>query len=154
LRSDRSPPTRQEAVIRRLAALSFAPLALAAVTGCGSSSASAGQSNAPSGTITAKLSEYAIAATPGKAVAGPVTFKVTNAGQQKHEFVVIRTPKQAGALASGPEASETGKVGEVADMAPGASKTLKLKLKPGHYAMICNLPGHYTGGMHSDLTVQ
>ena len=34
------------------------------------------------------------------------------------------------------------------------SETLTLTLKPGHYSIICNLPGHYTGGMYTDLTVR
>ncbi|MEA2312683.1 MAG: hypothetical protein QOE28_2651, partial [Solirubrobacteraceae bacterium] len=36
----------------------------------------------------------------------------------------------------------------------GAAKALTLNLKPGHYALICNLPGHYTAGMYADLTVK
>ncbi len=28
------------------------------------------------------------------------------------------------------------------------------RLKKGHYALICNLPGHYQGGMHADFTVR
>ena len=27
-------------------------------------------------------------------------------------------------------------------------------LAPGHYVVICNLPGHYASGMHADLTVR
>ncbi len=34
------------------------------------------------------------------------------------------------------------------------TKKLTLDLKPGHYAIICNLPGHYLGGMYTDLTVK
>jgi uncharacterized cupredoxin-like copper-binding protein len=29
-----------------------------------------------------------------------------------------------------------------------------LNLKPGHYSLVCNLPGHYMQGMRADLTVQ
>ena len=28
-----------------------------------------------------------------------------------------------------------------------------LSLTPGHYALICNIPGHYSSGMHTDFTV-
>jgi uncharacterized cupredoxin-like copper-binding protein len=28
-----------------------------------------------------------------------------------------------------------------------------VKLKAGHYALICNLPGHYAAGQHIDFTV-
>jgi uncharacterized cupredoxin-like copper-binding protein len=30
---------------------------------------------------------------------------------------------------------------------------LVLNLRKGHYAVICNDPGHYMAGMHRDLTV-
>lgn len=68
---------------------------------------------------------------------------------------MIRTPRRAGALPTADgEASEAGSVGEVDDLAPGASKDLTLTLPAGHYALICNVPGHYAGGMHADLTVR
>ena len=53
----------------------------------------------------------------------------------------------------GTEADEAGNVGEIGDLQPGETKTLSLNLKAGHYALICNLPGHYKLGQHADLTV-
>ncbi|MHB1235041.1 MAG: plastocyanin/azurin family copper-binding protein [Microbacteriaceae bacterium] len=38
-------------------------------------------------------------------------------------------------------------------MAPGASSWVTLKLAPGRYEIVCNLPGHYSAGMYSELTV-
>ena len=46
------------------------------------------------------------------------------------------------------------RVGETGDLAAGASKTITLKLAAGHYALICNLPGHYQAGQHTDFTVR
>ena len=44
---------------------------------------------------------------------------------------------------------------EIASLAAGASKTaIVKKLKPGHYAFVCALPGHYQLGMHADFTVK
>jgi uncharacterized cupredoxin-like copper-binding protein len=71
-----------------------------------------------------------------------------------HEFVVLRTDKSAASLLKGSEADETGNVGEIPGVAPGQTKTLTLTLKQGHYALICNLPGHYKAGQHADLTVR
>jgi uncharacterized cupredoxin-like copper-binding protein len=34
------------------------------------------------------------------------------------------------------------------------SKTLALRLRPGHYALVCNLPGHYLAGQRADFTVR
>jgi uncharacterized cupredoxin-like copper-binding protein len=85
---------------------------------------------------------------------GKVTFQVRNVGQLPHEFVVLKTDKSANGLGTGSRVPEDGNVGETGDVPTGGSKTLKLKLKPGHYALICNLPGHYAAGMHTDFTVK
>lgn len=85
---------------------------------------------------------------------GKVTFNVKNVGRLVHEFVVIRTDKPANGLGTGPRVPENGNVGETGDVQAGASKTLSLKLKPGHYALICNIPNHYSSGMHTDFTVR
>jgi uncharacterized cupredoxin-like copper-binding protein len=109
----------------------------------------------PAATIAAVLADYTVVPTPPIGKAGQVTFKVTNQGQVPHEFVVIRTPKPAGSLLNGSKADEAGKVGEAAgELAPGTSKTVKLKLVPGHYVLLCNLPGHYTSGQHVDFSVR
>jgi uncharacterized cupredoxin-like copper-binding protein len=43
--------------------------------------------------------------------------------------------------------------GEIADVAPGATKQGNFKLTAGKYVMFCNLPGHYAQGMYGSLTV-
>ena len=100
------------------------------------------------------LREFAVDTTASTAAAGRVTFHVRNTGNVEHEFVVRRTAKPAGSLLKGGRADETGNVGEIGGIKPGAAKHLVLNLKPGHYALICNLPGHYKAGQHTDLTVR
>ena len=90
---------------------------------------------------------------PDHVKAGKVSFKITNSGKLPHEFVILKTGKPAANLGSGARVSESGHVGEIGDMAPGATKSVTLNLKPGHYSVICNLPSHYRMGMHADLTV-
>jgi uncharacterized cupredoxin-like copper-binding protein len=102
----------------------------------------------------ATLKEYSIAPEPSQVAAGSVTFKVRNAGSINHEFVVLRTNKKASQLLKGNEADESGNVGEIGNLDPGQTKSLKLDLKAGHYALICNLTGHYKLGQHADLTVR
>jgi uncharacterized cupredoxin-like copper-binding protein len=112
---------------------------------------------AASGPIGVKASEMKFVLTADSAPAGDVTFAVDNVGGVKHEMVVVRTDKAASDLGkSNGEADESGAVGEVgADkLGPGDSATLKLNLKAGHYALICNLPGHYAAGMYKDFTVR
>jgi uncharacterized cupredoxin-like copper-binding protein len=114
----------------------------------------------PRSTIKVVEAEYSLKDTPtkGRPKGGKISFDVENAGAIAHEFVVIQTDKRADALLKGDEADETGNVGEIENIDPGSSKKLALKLAPGHYALICNLPGHYMPGgkpgMLADFTVQ
>ncbi len=104
--------------------------------------------------VSVKLNEFNIL--PGKqaAPAGKVTFVLKNTGKMTHEFVVVRTAKPAGSLLKGNEADETGAVGEVGELKSGQTKKLTLTLKKGHYAMLCNLPGHYKAGQFVDFYVR
>ncbi len=127
--------------------------------GCGSSDKKSASSTATtittsaSGKVGVKLVEFKLTPAPTTAPAGTVTFAVRNAGQVKHEFVVIKTAKPAGDLLKGSEADEAGNVGEIGNIPPGQSKTLALKLAAGHYALICNLPGHYKAGQYANFNV-
>ena len=85
---------------------------------------------------------------------GQVTFNVNNAGNMVHEMVVVktaRTPKQL--MQPDGTADESESVGEAADIPAGGSKSVTLNLAPGHYVLLCNLPGHYKAGMYAELTV-
>jgi len=105
-------------------------------------------------TVSVGLREFVVAPSATTAAAGQVTFNVKNSGSVTHEFVVLRTDKPAADLLKGARADESGNVGETGDLEAGASKTIKLKLAAGHYALICNLPGHYSAGQHTDFTVK
>ena len=131
--------------------LAFAALPLAA-SGCGSSSsAHAPSSNGP---VRAVLGDYRITTNTADPKTDHVTFAVKNEGKAAHELVVLRTNRTAGSLGHGKRVPENGNVGETGDLRPGQSKKLTLTLKPGHYALICNLPGHYAAGMHADFTIR
>jgi uncharacterized cupredoxin-like copper-binding protein len=106
------------------------------------------------GKVGVSVKEFSVNPSATQAPAGRVTFNVKNTGTIPHEMVVLRTDKPAGSLLKGARADETGNLGETGDLAPGASKTVSVKLKAGHYALICNLPGHYSAGQHIDFTVK
>ena len=127
--------------------------ALTAGAAAGTSGGGAAAAATP-GKVGVSLTEFKVTPTASQAPAGKVTFNVRNGGNVTHEFVVIKTSKPAGSLLKGNEADETGNVGETGDLTPGASKTVALNLKAGHYALICNLPGHYKAGQHTDFTVK
>jgi uncharacterized cupredoxin-like copper-binding protein len=122
--------------------------------GSAKKSAAAPRAAASPGVVDVRLTDFKIKPATSSAPAGKVTFVAANAGATKHEMVVIRTDKPAGALLKGSEASETGAVDEIEDIGAGKTQRLSVDLKPGHYALICNLPGHYKAGMFADFTVK
>lgn len=163
--------TRPAALAGAIALLALAAVGLSA---CGSSSSStAATTSAPASTATpvsttaaavstggapipVTLTEYKIKPATNSAPAGHVSFKVTNDGQMKHQFTIIRTNKSAATVLSkqNPDDDIPGARGEISSIAPGATSTLVLKnLKAGHYAIVCALPGHYQAGMYTDFTV-
>lgn len=143
--------------------------AVAAAAGCTKSTTNqaAPSASTPSGTTAAPVSrsapvwvvgvtlkEFAVTPTVTIARAGPVTFAARNLGKTRHELVVLRTDRQPAALpiANG-QATEVGKIGEIEQFAPGGVEAASFRLAPGHYLLLCNLPGHYQRGMHVALTV-
>jgi uncharacterized cupredoxin-like copper-binding protein len=104
--------------------------------------------------VAVQVDEFSVFPATQGAPKGKVRFVVTNVGRVTHEFVVLRTAKPAGSLLKGQEADESGNVGEIGEVPPGQARTLNLTLAPGHYSLICNLPGHYKTGQFADFYVR
>ncbi len=91
--------------------------------------------------------------------AGKVTFRAVNQSKDLvHELIVVRVDSPEASLPYDAKKQEVREkqihhLGEVADLKPGRSGALTLNLKPGHYLLICNQPGHYKAGMRADFTV-
>ncbi len=125
------------------------------VTGAASATAT---SSGPQTTVSVAENDFAIAPSPASGPSGDYTFNVTNSGPTTHEFVIIKTDLPADQLPV--ENSEVNEddprlqhIDEVEDLAKGDSSSFSVNLPAGHYAFICNLPGHYQLGMHIDFTV-
>ena len=92
--------------------------------------------------------------------AGPVIFEVKNNAEKTiHEMLVLpikntSTPLPYLKNENRLDETKTYSLGEVSELDPGKSGTLKLTLKPGKYLLACNVPGHYAGGMWTLLTVR
>ena len=91
--------------------------------------------------------------------AGVVTFKVTNTSKETvHELIVSPINNADETL---PYLNNENRVdeehgshlGEVSELNGGASGALTITLKPGMYALFCNIPNHYMDGMWTLLTV-
>jgi uncharacterized cupredoxin-like copper-binding protein len=150
---------------RRVAAVVPALLLVAACSTAASPSAPSASVAPPSapaasgGSVTAKETEFKIDLGATSAAAGSVTFQITNGGTVVHEFVVLKTDLAADKLpldtSTGVVSEDTAGltvVDEVEDIAVGATPSLTVDLPAGHYVVICNLPAHYAGGMHTDFT--
>lgn len=100
-----------------------------------------------------KPKEFSLSATPATAKAGKVTFNVTNKGTILHEMVVVPGASAAALKQPDGSASEEGSPGEVPDVEPGKGGNVTITLPAGKYVLLCNLPGHFAGGMYTTLTV-
>jgi uncharacterized cupredoxin-like copper-binding protein len=93
--------------------------------------------------------------------AGEVTFEVLNSSKDTvHEVIIARlkdvTTPLAYLASDSKVDEEKGEdhLGEVSELDPGKTGALRLELKPGHYLLFCNIPGHYMAGMWTLLTVK
>ena len=101
-----------------------------------------------------------IRATPAVVKAGEVTFEVTNTSRDLvHETIVVPAPAEGKTVPYDGQKGlidedAAGHLGEISELEPGKSGALRLDLKPGRYALICNVPGHYVAGMWAVVTVR
>ena len=95
-----------------------------------------------------------------KVPAGKVTFDVLNVSKDTiHEMIVspisgpdVSLPYVANESRVDEDAS--GDLGEVSELDPGRAGSLTIELKPGYYALFCNVPGHFTAGMWTTIEVE
>jgi uncharacterized cupredoxin-like copper-binding protein len=69
-----------------------------------------------------------------------VTFAVKNEGAIEHNFVIEDSARKT--------------VAQIAVIEAGKTEELKVTLRSGNYAIVCNLPGHKDAGMTAALRVQ
>ena len=133
--------------------LILAALAILTALAVGAANGFAGSAAA---TVRVTLKEFTLKPATASVRAGKVTFVVVNSGRVDHELVVLRTKAPANKLplASTRDVYEVGRVGKTPTIDAGRRKSLTLTLKPGHYSLICNLPGHYRAGQLADFTAR
>jgi len=114
--------------------------------------------DATSNNITGTLNEWTVETDATTAKAGEVIFTVTNEGTIGHEFLVVKTdiapgqiPLDGDHFAEPTDGLEV--IDEIGEFAKGTTETLTLNLEPGTYQLVCNLPDHYSAGMHMTFTV-
>ena len=136
-------------------------LALSALLAVGTSAALAsGPAFAQASTrMTITMLEYQIISERPDVPAGEVVFDVVNTGEEVHELVLIKSDMDTAALPPSAVKGEVDEaaigefIGAVEDVQTGTMKTGTVTLGPGRYILLCNLTGHYEGGMVGTLQV-
>jgi plastocyanin len=106
--------------------------------------------------ITVAATEFAFVPSEVQARPGKVTLTLADKGSMAHELIVLQTGAAPGALpqAGGGRVAERGAVARIPLTGAGGSRTRTLRLRPGRYVYLCNVPGHYASGMEGTLTVK
>lgn len=111
--------------------------------------------------IDVKEKEMKIIPSSNTATAGQIDFVIKNVGRMPHELVVFKTDLPIDKLPQkNGEMDENGAgVKNVADtgenyLKSGETRTLRANLTPGNYVLVCNLPGHFSGGMKTAFVVR
>ena len=89
-------------------------------------------------------------------VAEEVYFNVSNAGDEPHELIVVRTDLDGGSLPVGStgQAVLSEVAGRTKVLADGNLEVFEIEpIAPGKYVLLCNLPGHYQGGEYTGFEV-
>jgi uncharacterized cupredoxin-like copper-binding protein len=103
-------------------------------------------------TVAVDLTEYAVEPSAVAVAAGNIQLDARNSGAEVHELYVLRIEDAGGFDV----------IGEIEDIDPGASGTIRLQLEPGDYQLACLIvPGevgstvdHYQEGMYTEFTVE
>lgn len=134
------------------AAIALLLIVAGAVAGCGGSSPSAGVR-----VVDVVERDFKISVAENHLAAGPIIFRADNKGPDAHELIVIRDngrlPLRADGMTVNEEGLEKQTVGVLEPGQSGDIRELRLDLKPGRYVLLCNMYGHYMGGMHSTIEV-
>jgi hypothetical protein len=124
--------------------------------------------SSPSPDITVRETDYRVLA-PAVWSSGYHEVNLVNDGKVAHELVMFKTDLTGAQLLTDPSTAvvpSTGKLNEDSDklvsvldsgntVLPGTSRVVPSgPLTPGHYVLMCDLPGHYILGMREDVTVK
>ena len=138
----------------RLACVALGVVAVVAALGCASSH-SAGTFETKVVQVTVR--DFHISA-PQRLKAGTVQLSVHNKGPDAHELILVRAngplPLRADGTTVDEDAVEQSTAGALEPEKPNSVSFLTVHLTPGHYEFICNMAGHYLGGMRSELIVR
>lgn len=110
--------------------------------------------------VVGQVFEWGVEVSANKAKPGDVIFAMANYGTVQHEFLVVKTTFEPGAIPLGVDNRiDEGRDGievvdEIKEWPVNEAKVLAVNLTPGTYELLCNIAGHYANGMHHAFTVE
>jgi len=132
-------------------------LAVLVLAGCSSGS---GKPNASVTVAPIVERDFKISASQYQLHAGQVDLSVKNDRPDAHELIVVREtdsglPLRKDGLTVDEDTIEREKLelGALEPGQPGGVRHMRVNLTPGRYLLLCNMAGHYLGGMHTELVV-
>jgi uncharacterized cupredoxin-like copper-binding protein len=89
---------------------------------------------------------------PKRVPAGELRLSVRNKGPDSHELILVRLhgtrlPLRSDGFTVDEEALTRSIVDALEPGEPGTTRELRVHLTPGRYELLCNMAGHYLGGM-------
>jgi uncharacterized cupredoxin-like copper-binding protein len=139
----------------RLIVVAIFVIALLPISGCAGGQPA---TRAPGKEIRVAERDFKIAVARKRVPAGDYTLAVDNKGPDSHELIVIkarspRLPLRREGMTVDEDLLEPVIPAALEPESPG-THPLKVHLTPGRYELICNMSGHYFGGMRARLVVQ
>ena len=137
------------------AALSVVAAVLLGLTGCGAAKSPSEASRKPVVQVVER--DFHIKA-PERVPAGDVRISVHNKGPDDHELILVKDreselPFRSDGLTIDEDKLGSNELGALEPGEPGTVRELKVHLAPGRYELLCNMAGHYLGGMEREFTV-
>lgn len=137
---------------RRLAWAGGVACAVVAASGCGTSSSPDVQP------VRIQLKDFRIEA-PARVRSGEVELIARNSGPTDHELLVVAEseddlPLRADGLTVDEDALGSRVASSFEPFHGGSRDVLRTTLRPGRYVLLCNMSGHYLGGMRAELEVR
>jgi uncharacterized cupredoxin-like copper-binding protein len=122
--------------------------------GCGGS----GQPQAPANRVLDVVEKDFKITAPMRVAPGEISIRARNRGPDDHELIVVRAragmlPMRKDGITVDEDALEPETAGAIEPFAPHAIEELHVRLRPGRYVLLCNMAGHFLGGMHRTLIV-
>jgi uncharacterized cupredoxin-like copper-binding protein len=138
-----------------IGALAIVAVASIVLSGCG-----AGHPGAKAGGTVVHVAERDFhIKVPKRLPAGDLVLSVRNRGPDAHELIVIRKtsagfPLRSDGSTLDEEGLEKAEAGALEPGDPRGVRELRVHLTPGRYEFLCNMAGHYLGGMRKQVVVE